>query len=197
MADEATTTEETTTETTETTEDQRVPYERFQQANTKAREASEKAAKLEKDLAKLQRQMEEREEQGLPELDQLKKRLDAAEKQRQEAESRAEQAEKDRERSRKERWVLQAAAEANFADPDDATRFVDLDEIDDTDSAARAVKQLAKKKGHLVKAEETQLPGKVLDNGQRTENGKPASNIDLSAEAQAVAEGLKQFASSS
>lgn len=198
MADETTTEETTTDETTEeSTEEQRVPYERFDQVNKKAKEAAEKAKAAEKRAADLQRQLEEREEAGLPELERIKKAAEQAEKRAAEAEARAEAAEKERERGRRERWVVAAASEQNFVDPDDATRYVDFDAIEDADQAARAVKAVAKKKQHLVKAAEPTLPGKVLNNGQAVADGKPKSNIDQSEEAQMLAEGLKQFASKS
>jgi hypothetical protein len=116
-------------------EDQRVPYERFQQANKKAKEAAEKAKALEKDLADLQAQLEEREQAGLPELEQLKKRLEQAEK-------RAEEAER---APRTPTPSCSAPARSGgsppprspeLRDPSDASAFVDLDDIEDEKDAS-------------------------------------------------------------
>jgi hypothetical protein len=103
-----------------------------------------------------------------------------------------------REASDKAKAAEKRVASQNFIDPDDATRYVDLDNIEDTDAAERAVKQVAKKKQHLLKSEEPTLPGRVLQNGQTVaQDGKAKSNIDPNAEAAMLAEGLRQFASRS
>lgn len=179
-------------------DEQRVPYERFQQANKKAREAADRAKALERDLAEMRQAMEDREEKGLPELDQLRKRLDVAEKRAQEAEQRAEQTEHKATRMQRERMVSQAASKLNFIDPDDAARYVDLDDIEDADQAERAVKRVAKAKQHLVKSDDPKLPGRVLENGRtadRDRDGRerPRSPIDPDAEANMLANALKQF----
>jgi colicin import membrane protein len=195
MTDEAPTTEAPEVETPdEAPEEQKVPYERFQQANKKAKEAADRTKAIEKQLVELQAQVQEREEAGLPELERERKRAEALEKKIAEAESRAEKAEKERENTRRERWLAAAAAELNFVDPEDAVRYVSLDDIDDQDAATRAVKAVAKKRAHLIKAEERQLPGQVLRASKGGEE-KPKSNIDPTAEAEMLAEGLKQFAS--
>jgi hypothetical protein len=174
-------------------EEQRVPYERFQQVNQQAKDAKEKAAKLESDLADIRSQMEEREQQGLPELDQLRKRLEKAEQ-------RAEQAEQEREKAlgeaanvRRERWVTAAAAAQNFIDPDDAVRYVDLSEVESIEDAERAVKRVAKQKQHLIRDEEPKLPGRVLRDGQREKQDRPRGGIDREAEAEQVGQALQQF----
>jgi DNA repair exonuclease SbcCD ATPase subunit len=198
MADEPTTPvadgEETTTPTTEP-EDQRVPYERFQQANKKAKEASDQAKQLQKQMDALRDQLSEREQAGLPELDQMKKRLEAAEKRAEQAEAKAGEFEQQVTNSRRERWITAAASSQNFIDPDDASRFVDLTDIESAEDAERAVKRIAKAKKHLVKPDEPVIPGRVLQNGNRPEPNKPGSNIDLTEEAQALSQALQQFAS--
>jgi hypothetical protein len=180
-------------------DDQRVPYERFQQANKKAKEAAERASKLEKQMADLQEQMQEREQAGMPELERERKQREAIEKRLADAEQRAEQAERDREQSRRERWVTDAASELNFKNPRVAAKLIDgLGDIEDPDQAMRAVKRLAKSDDYLIKQDEPGLPGRVLKDGRAVEReGQPASasNIDLSREAEALAEGLRQFAS--
>lgn len=197
MAEEtATTTETETVETTEeAVEDRRVPYERFEQVNKKAKAEAEARKKIEKDLSDLRSQMEEREHAGLPELEQLKKRLEQAEKRAEENERKAQESDAKLARSAKERWITAAAQAQNFADPSDAAAFVDLDSIEDEKDAERAVKRLAGQKKHLLKAEEPALPGRVLQNGQSVEKTEAKNGGHLLAEAQALAEGLKQFAS--
>src|SRR4051812_3430211 len=102
----ATTPPETPEVEAEKTEDeQHVPYERFKQANTKAKEAAQKAAALEKSVADLQAQIEERESAGLPELEQLRKRLEQAEKRADQAEQAKQAADTQIARGQKERWV--------------------------------------------------------------------------------------------
>jgi chromosome segregation ATPase len=191
MADEPVT---PTDEPTEPVDDQRVPYERFQQANKKAKEAADRSKALEKDLADLRAQMEERETAGLPELDRERKRAEQLEKRAAEAEQRAQDTENRLNRSQRERWVTAAAKD--FTDPEDASAFVNLDEIEDEKDAERAVKGLAKRKPHLLKAEDRQLPGRVLRDGQTTtaDPSRPTSNIDLSEEARMLSEGLRRFA---
>ena len=194
---EAATTPETpepTAETTQPEEEQRVPYERFQQANTKAKEAAQKAAKLEKTIADLQAQMEEREAAGLPELDQLKKRLEQAEKRAEEADRRASEMESQATNVRREQWVTAAASALNFHEPEDASRFVNLGEIESREDAERAVKAIAKAKKHLVKDEDKPLPGKVLNDGRRAEAAAPGgSAIDPNAEAESIRDALAAF----
>lgn len=181
-------------QTTPPEEEQRVPYERFQQANTKAKEAAQKAAKLEKTIADLQSQMEEREAAGLPELDQLKKRLEQAEKRAEEADKRASEMESQATNVRREQWVTAAASALNFHEPEDASRFVNLGEIESREDAERAVKAIAKAKKHLVRDEDKPLPGKVLNDGRKASAADaPPSAIDPNAEAESLRAALAQF----
>jgi DNA repair exonuclease SbcCD ATPase subunit len=176
------------------TEDQRVPYERFQQANKKAKAETEARKALERTVADLQAQMEERENAGLPELDQMRKRLEQAEKRAEENERKAQEADTKLARSTKERWLTAAAKD--FDDPADALAFIDIDDIEDEKDAERAVKRLATKKPRLLKDTEPALPGRVLQNGRPAQQDLPAGMDpgDL-AQMQALSEGLKQFAS--
>lgn len=171
-------------------DDARIPRERLNQEAKKRRDAERKAEDL-------TRQLEEAQNAGLPEVDQLKKRLEAAEKRAEEADRKAQDIESKLERTRKERWVTAAAREQNFADPSDAAAFVELDDIESEKDAERAVKRLAGSKKHLVKTESPVLPGRVLENGRTASMAADGSstNIDLSREAEMLAEGLKQFAS--
>lgn len=171
--------------------EQTVPYERFQQANAKAKERDAEAKALAKKVADLTAAMEARENEGLPELDRMRKDMDRLSKRAEEAEAKAADADKRLARSAKERWVIAAAKD--FADPSDAVAFVDLDSIEDDKDAERAVKALAKAKKHLLKPDEVVMPGRVMANGQATPaggNGKPDPAL---AEAEMLVGGLKQF----
>ena len=180
-----------TTEEAPAEEEQRVPYERFDAAN-RAKKDAEKASKaLEKQVADLKKQMDERDQAGLPELEQMKTRLEKAEQRADAAEQKESQAVAQVKRSQSERWVISAAQAQNFADPTDASAFVDLDAIEDEKDAERAVKRLASQKKHLLKTEEPTLPGQVLANGQKAEP-QPSQAL---ADAQVLADGLRQFAS--
>lgn len=171
MADETTTTppppegSDTATEAT-TKAEESVPYERFAQANRKAKEAADAAKAAQRQIDDLKRQVEERESAGLPELERMKKQLEAAERRAEENERKAQETETKLVRSSRERLVTAAAREAGFADPTDASAFLDLDAIEDEKDAERAVKRLAQQKKHLLKSDEPKLPGKVLENGR-------------------------------
>lgn len=160
--------EESTEEQQETEQtEQTIPYERFQQANTKAKEAAQRAATLEKQVLDLTAKFEERDAAGLPELERERKAREALEKRLADADKRAEVAEQQAQRTQKERWVEAAAAELNFQKPGRAARLIDdLDAIESAVDAERAVKRLAKSDGYLVKQPEPRLPGRVLENGQ-------------------------------
>ncbi len=186
--EEASAPAEAETTTTEPAEDeQRVPYERFQKANQRAKEAAQKTAQLEKSLTELRAQMEERDNAGLPELEKERKRADQLEKRAAEAEAKAEEAGMAILRSRRQSWVTAAAQAQNFADPSDASAFVNLDDIEDEKDAERAVKRLAGQKKHLLKAEEPVLPGRVLQNGQ------PSAASDANPKAGLGQELMNQF----
>lgn len=203
MSEQVTTTPAATTTTaapgtdkTPPADDQRVPYERFEAVNTKAKEAAERAKTLEGELASLRAQMDERETAGLPELERERKRAEQLEKRAQDAESRAEAAETAKVRSQRERIVLAAAKDLD--DPSDALRypeFVNVDDIEDADQAERAIKRLVKAKPKLLKDDGTDRPaiGRVLQDGRQTTSAAKSGGIDPAGEAQVLADGLKQF----
>ena len=192
MADDATT--ETTPDTPEDkTEEQHVPYERFSKVNSKAKEAAQRAAKLEQELNDLRTQLEEREQAGLPELERMKREQEKLAKRAEEAEKRAQEFEQQATNVRREQWVQAAAAALNFHEPDDASRFVDLSDIESREDAERAVKAIAKAKKHLVKSEDTKLPGKVLDKGQATDPQRPRGGINPDEEAETIGTALQDF----
>lgn len=171
-----------------------VPYERFKQATLKAKEASDKAKSLEAKFAELQQQLDERESAGLPELERTKKDLERVQKRAEEAEAKAAAAEQERVKTTKVSWV--AAAAKDFHDPAEAALFVNIDSIDDEKDAEGEVRELRKKRPHLLKQDDPKLPGQVLANGQPPA-GQKAGGHDPLADAQTIAEGLSQFASRS
>jgi len=193
MAEEPTTPPEggTVVEEPEVKTEQTVPYERFQQANAKAKEAATKAAALEKDMKELRAAMEDRENAGLPELERERKRAKQLEERIADAEARAEAADAKLARTTKASLIREAAKD--FADPSDAVAFVDLDSVEDEKDAERAVKALAKSKPHLLKAEKPVLPGKVLQNGQASNGADASGRINLTEEAQMVSDNLAKF----
>lgn len=170
--------------------------ERLGKESAKRKEADARAKSLETKLAELQARLEEREHEGLPELERERKRAESLEKRIAETEQRAAETEQRLQNTQRERWIAAAASKLNFIDPDDAARFVDLADIEDAQGAERAVKQVAKAKAHLVKDQDTKLPGRVMQDGRAAPTGQQGgSNIDLTDEARMLAEGLRQFAS--
>jgi hypothetical protein len=180
-------------------EEQRVPYERFAQANKKAKEAADRATTLQKQMDDLVARLEERDQAGLPELERERKRAEALEKRIADAEKRADEADSRVQRETRKSLVLAAASKAGFDDPSDATRFpeiVNLDDIEDPDQAERAVKKLAKAKPRLLKDEGPNLPGRVLENGRTTDTAakRQGGEVDQQqAEAQSIASELAKF----
>jgi hypothetical protein len=163
--------------TEEKAHEETVAYERFQTVNQKAKAEAEARKAADKKVAELMAQIEDRESAGLPELERLKKDMERAQKRADEAEAKA------------------AEADKKLADPSDAAAFLNLDDIEDQKDAERAVKRLAGQKKHLIKSDEQQLPGRVLQNGQATTSSPQPRGFDLNEEAQKLADGLKQFAS--
>lgn len=196
MAEEVTTPPAETQETEPTAEDQRVPYERFQQANKKAKDAADKAKALEQQVAELREQMEQAQNAGLPELDQVKGDLKKAQKRAEEAEQRATEQEQRIERSRRERLVAGAASDAKVKYPDLLVKDVDLDSIESEADATRAVKAAVKKYPDLVQSERPDLPGRVLENGRTTSTAPGAAKDPGLDEAEIVAGELQKFLAS-
>lgn len=169
-----------------------VPYEKFQLINRRAKDEAEARRALEKKVADLTAAMEEREQAGLPELERFKKDLERAQARADAAEAKAAEADTKLARTTKERWVTAAAQAQGFQDPSDAAAFLALDDLEDERDAERAVKQLAKQKKHLLKVEDPQLPGRVLQNGQPATQGNGKLSPALE-EAQMLSNALKDF----
>ncbi len=113
--------------------------------------AKRKAA--ERELAELRSVVEELRDRDKPDLERLAKDLEREQKRREDAEKQMQELTAARERDQKAAWLASAAAKANFHDPDAATVFANLDEIEDAKSAEAAVKRLAKERSYLVKTD--------------------------------------------
>lgn len=176
--------------------EQSVPYERFQKANQTAKQAKDQVKDLQAQMAQLREEMSLK-TSGASDAEQLQRRLERAEQRAQEMQEKAEAASAEAANTRKERWIASAAAAQNFADPSDASVFLDLSEIETEKDAERAIKRLAGQKKYLVKEGERQLPGKVMENGKAVapKDGRPPLGIDPMKDANAIMEGLVQFAS--
>jgi hypothetical protein len=195
MAEQAAPPEVDTEGQNEGQDDERIPFSRFKEENARAQKAVAAREKAEKRAEELQRQLEDAKNAGLPEVEQLKKRLEQAEERAKEAEQRQQDADSRLQRTQKERWVTQAATQQNFADPSDASAFLNLDDIEDEKDAERAVKRLAGAKKHLLKGEDPKLPGRVLENGRRPQAGQIADPAEAQRqeEASVIWEGIQNL----
>src|SRR4051812_31390860 len=134
MADETTTTDDTTEETSRQSD--RVPYARYQAANEKLAAEKKRAAELEDRLEAL-------EQRDKTDVERLTRELEKTQKRAAEHEARATELEQARVRDSKSALVANAAAKLKFHDPELAARIVDLEDIEDAHAAEAAVKLIA------------------------------------------------------
>lgn len=174
---------ETTTETPAATEE------------TAPQEATPEPARTDPPEQNLVGEAKRKQKQAEKEARDLRERLEALEdrdksetererKAREKAEARAQELEGEVQSLKKGGWVRSAAKD--FNDPSDAVAMVDLADIDDESDAARAVKDLAKRKPHLVKAKEPTPPqiGRVAQDGQVQGGARPQSPASAAKEQQ-------------
>lgn len=137
-----------------------VPYERFQQKNEEAKAAAEANKDL---LARL----EDLEAQGQSETERERKQRERAEKALADTQAELQAREERLARMEKGGWVRNAAAQAGFANPDDAVAFADLDGLESERDADKAIKKLSEQRPYLLRQETpgSQL-GQVLNQGQ-------------------------------
>lgn len=147
MADETTTTDDTTEETSRQSD--RVPYARYQAANEKLAAEKQRAAELEDRLEAL-------EQRDKTDTERLTRELEKANKRLADAEARAVELESARERASKASLIASAAAKAKFHNPELASRLVDLDDIEDAHAAEAAIKQIAKDNPYLLQRDDDQ-----------------------------------------
>lgn len=117
--------------------DQRVPLDRFRSVTSENKE-------LRTELEDLKKWKEEQEQAQLSEIERERAAREKAEATAQEATEKALNLERGG-------WLRSAALAAGFADPDDAIALIGTKEIENSDGAAAAVKDLAEKKPHLLR----------------------------------------------
>lgn len=135
--------QQTTSTTSDGPDDNRIPRSRLNSEIEKRKTA-------EKRLADLEARFGELEDKDKPEIERLSRDLERAAKRAEEAEQRAQQIEAEASVEKRRAVVTEAAARLKFRDPSDASRFVDLNEIEDAATAERALKAVVKTKDYLV-----------------------------------------------
>lgn len=130
-----------------------IPYDRFQEVNKRAKE-------MEREVAELREWREQQEAANLS-------AQEREQKARERAERKAVEAEQKLQRLERSSYVRSVAQRLEFQDPDDAVALVDLGAADDERSAERLVRDLAKRKPHLLRPKQPGPPqiGQVLENG--------------------------------
>lgn len=163
------------------TKNQKVPYERFEEVNTRAKLAEQKLEELQSKLVEFE--------------DRDKSETERERAARERAEAKAAELFEQVTGLQKGSWVRSAALEVGFHDPEDAVTYLSgkLAGIEDEREAKRLVKKLAESKKHLVRNEEKQqrptlsrvFGNEQQPNGQRQQPQNPA---------QAAAQAEMQFA---
>lgn len=144
--------------TDDRSDEPRIPYERYQAAVERGKNA-------EKQLQELQAWREEFENRDKSESEKERVKREEAERRAQEAESRLVSMERSG-------WIRAEASRSGFDDPDDAVAFINAGQIESPEEAARAVKDLAKRKPRLLReAPQTPPIGQVVANGQPVQAG--------------------------
>jgi hypothetical protein len=120
-------------------DDRRVPYSRFEEVNKRAKQAQD-------ELDELRARLTEFEDRDKSETERERAARERAERQVQELSQTVTGLQKGS-------WVRSAAAELEFHDPEDAVTYLSdrLASFEDERDAKRAVRDLAKRKGHLVR----------------------------------------------
>lgn len=191
MADEATTKtpvegEQNSNPGEKTTEDQKVPYSRFEEVNKRAKDAEQR-------LAELNERLLEFEDRDKSEVERERAARTRAETQLTDLMGKVTALEKGA-------WVRSAAAELNFHDPEDAMSHLrdKLAGLEDERDAKRLVQSLAKTKKHLVREEKQQerpslsqvFSGQGVN--QQTPSGQQKTPQQMAAERELrFAEGLR------
>lgn len=166
-----------TDETTTTESEAMVPSARLrQETERRKRETAELAAELRELKAKLQ----ERDDQEKPEKERLIQDRERAIKRAEEAEQRAQEIERNLALADRRSLVTEAASKLKFRNPADASLFVNLDEIEDSAAAERALKSVVKERDYLIATDQPDPKGleRVLGAGQQ--NGRADDDRQLS-----------------
>lgn len=165
MADETTTGE---TQQREQMDDKEWRVKRLNAEIDKRKAAEKKLGDLESRLAEL-------EDRDKPEIERLSRDLERAQKKADEAEQRAQQVQVEAQQAQRKSVVTEAAAKLGFRNPTDAALFVNLDEIEDANTAERALKTVAKERDYLLAPKQAEPAGleRVLTGDQnRTPDSK-------------------------
>jgi chromosome segregation ATPase len=194
MADEPTKDDAPTPETGEKepekgSDEQRIPYSRFEEVNKRAKQA-------ETELADLRQKILEFEDRDKSDLERARDRATRAESALEQLTGKVTAMEKGA-------WVRSAAAELNFHDPEDAVQHLrdQLGGLEDPRDAKRIVQRLAGSKKHLLredKKDERPTFGRVFTGpgvpAQQQQNGQqPRTPAQMAAERELeFAQGLSQ-----
>ena len=184
--DQAQQTTPDTPEGEKSAEEQRIPYARFEEVNSRAKHA-------EKELEDLRQRIVDFEERDKSEAERAQARA-------QRAEERLQQMQSTVTAMQKGAWVRSAATEMGFHDPEDAVAHLQekLVKLEDERDAKRMVKSLAQSKKHLVRGDEPrdEKPriGRVFSGDERAQSGNGQRQA-LTRE-QAVAQREAEFAHS-
>lgn len=180
MADEIT--QDPPVEGEKDVKNQKVPYERFEEVNTRAKKAEEELASLRDKLVEFE--------------DRDKSETERERAARERAEAKAEELFKQVTGLQKGSWVRSAALEVGFHDPEDAVTYLSdkLSGIEDEREAKRLVKKLAESKKHLVREEQKKQERATLSRvfgNEQQQNGQQQQPQNPS---QAAAQAEMQFA---
>lgn len=183
MADETTTTPVEDEQTGEKdTKNQKVPYDRFEEVNSRAKKAEE-------ELASLRDKLIEFEDRDKSEVERERAARERAESQLGDLLGKVTALEKGA-------WVRSAAAELNFHDPEDAVTYLfnKLANVEDEREAKRLVKKLADSKKHLVRNEDGKKERPSLDRVFAGDQTQQQGQQTAPNRAQQVAHAEQQFA---
>jgi hypothetical protein len=161
---------------------QKVPYERFEEVNTRARKAEEELASIRDKLIALE--------------DRDKSETERERAARERAEAKAEELFAQVTGLQKGSWVRSAALEVGFHDPEDAVTYLSgkLAGIEDEREAKKLVKRLAEDKKHLVRQEEKKerpTLSRVFGEGQQQQGQQQQAPTPAQAAQQAELEFAK------
>lgn len=168
------------------TEDQRIPYSRFEEVN-QARK------KLEDEVSEMRNKLIEFEDRDKSEVERERAARERAESQLTQLVTKVTSLEKGA-------WVRSAAAEMNFHDPEDAVTHLHdkLAALEDQREAKRLVEKLAKSKDHLVRQAEKKKERPAIsqvfagDQSQQQPPQRVNAQQRAAEEEQRFAEGLRE-----
>jgi AraC-like DNA-binding protein len=138
--------------TDDETTDRVVPEKRFNKIYAQLQE--EKRARSD-----LESRLQEVEDRDKPEVARLTKQYEQLAKEREQLMKELDSERSERQKASRRSIVTEAAAKLGFRDPADAALFVDLDTIEDSDTAERALKTVAKQRDYLIAPKQPEPKG--------------------------------------